>query len=75
MSGDLICVGVISGAYGVQGELRIKSFCAIPEDIERYSPLTDESGARQFALAILRPIKNGFAARLPDATWVSSWVS
>jgi len=68
MSGDLICVGVISGAYGVQGELRIKSFCAIPEDIERYSPLTDESGARQFALAILRPIKNGFAARLPDVS-------
>lgn len=68
MSDTHICVGVISGAYGVSGELRIKSFCAIPEDIETYTPLTDESGSRQFALAILRPIKGGFAGRLPDVS-------
>lgn len=66
MSDSHICVGVISGSYGVNGEVRIKSFCAVPEDIERYSPLTDESGKRAFMLAILRPIKHGFAARLPD---------
>lgn len=66
MSESHICVGTISGSYGVNGELRIKSFCAVPEDIETYSPLTDESGTRQFMLAILRPIKNGFSARLPD---------
>ena len=64
--GENICVGVISGSYGVQGELRVKSFCAIPEDIQNYTPLTDEAGKRQFALAILRPIKNGYSARLPE---------
>lgn len=68
MSESHICVGVISGAYGVQGELRIKSFCATPEDIETYSPLTDEAGTRDFKLAILRPITNGFSARLPDVS-------
>lgn len=68
MSDEHICVGVISGAYGVQGELRIKSFCAIPEDIEHYSPLTDARGHEKFQLAILRPIKNGFAARLPQVS-------
>ena len=61
-----ICVGTISGSYGVQGELRIKSFCAVPEDIETYSPLTDESGELEFNLAILCPIKNGFSARMPN---------
>lgn len=66
MSDSHICVGVISGSYGVQGELRIKSFCAVPEDIGNYTPLSDESGDRQYALAILRPIKNGFAGRLPE---------
>ncbi|WP_025063556.1 ribosome maturation factor RimM [Sulfitobacter guttiformis] len=66
MSDTHICVGTISGSYGVTGELRIKSFCAVPEDIESYSPLTDERGDREFMLAILRPIKNGFAARLPE---------
>ncbi len=66
MSNDLICVGVISGSYGVKGEMRVKSFCAIPEDIQNYSPLTDETGERQFDLAILGPIKNGYSARLPE---------
>ena len=68
MSETHICVGVISGAYGVSGELRIKSFCAIPGDIQNYSPLTDESGKQTFALAILRPIKSGFSARLPQVS-------
>lgn len=63
---DLIPVGAIAGAYGVRGELRVKSYCAVPEDIERYSPLWTENRAKQYALAILRPIKNGFAARIPD---------
>ncbi|MCX7566727.1 ribosome maturation factor RimM [Sulfitobacter sp. F26169L] len=66
MSDSHICVGVISGSYGVKGELRVKSFCAVPEDIQNYSPLSDETGKRAFALAILRPIKGGYAARLPE---------
>ncbi|MEM9577358.1 MAG: ribosome maturation factor RimM [Pseudomonadota bacterium] len=66
MSEDRICVGAIGGAYGVRGEVRIKSFCAIAEDIETYSPLTSEDGSRQFHLAILRAIKNGFAARIAE---------
>jgi 16S rRNA processing protein RimM len=65
---ELIPVGSIAGAYGVRGELRIKSFCAVPEDIEHYSPLWTEDRARQFTLAILRPIKNGFAVRITDVT-------
>ncbi|MEM9967036.1 MAG: ribosome maturation factor RimM [Pseudomonadota bacterium] len=63
---DLIQVGVIVGAYGVRGELRVKSFCAIPEDIERYAPLWSQDRQRQFNLALLRPIKNGFAARTAE---------
>ena len=36
---DLICVGSIAGSYGVRGEVRLKSFCAVPEDIEGYAEL------------------------------------
>ncbi|WP_108861322.1 MULTISPECIES: ribosome maturation factor RimM [Ruegeria] len=61
---DLICVGSVAGSYGVRGEVRLKSFCAIPEDIETYSPLTDEDGKERYPLVLTRPIKNGFAARL-----------
>ncbi|MEE4187092.1 MAG: ribosome maturation factor RimM [Roseobacter sp.] len=66
MSDAKICVGAIGGSYGVRGEVRIKSFCAVAEDIENYSPLTTENGAQRFHLAILRPIKNGFAARIAE---------
>lgn len=66
MSEALICVGTISGSYGVHGELRVKSFCAVPEDIESYSPLSTEDGKRSFALALIRPMKNGFVARIAE---------
>ncbi len=61
---DLICVGSIAGSYGVRGEVRLKSFCAVPEDIEGYSPLTDEEGKERYPVVLTRAIKNGFAARL-----------
>ncbi len=61
---DLICVGSIAGSFGVRGEVRLKSYCAVPEDIENYSPLTDESGTERYPLIITRAVKNGFAARL-----------
>ncbi len=60
----LICVGAIAGAYGVRGEVRLKSFCATPADIARYAPLTDETGKREFRLSLSRPIKGGFSARI-----------
>ena len=63
---ERVQVGALAGAYGVQGELRVKSFCAVPEDIETYSPLTSEDGSRRFHLALLRPVKNGFVARIAE---------
>ncbi len=61
---DLICVGTVVGSYGVRGEIRLKSYCAVPEDIESYSPLTDEGGEGRYPLILTRAIKNGFAANL-----------
>ncbi|WP_170608460.1 ribosome maturation factor RimM [Ruegeria arenilitoris] len=61
---DLVCVGSITGSYGVRGEVRLKSFCAVPEDIEVYSPLTNDTGNERYPLVLTRQIKNGFAARL-----------
>ena len=66
MSNELICVGSIGGSYGVHGKLRIKSFCAMADDIETYSPLTREDGSGSFMIAIVRPVKGGFVVRIPD---------
>ncbi len=64
MSDDLICVGAIAGSFGVQGEVRLKSFCAEPEAIATYAPLTIEDGTRSFDVKLTRAIPNGFSARL-----------
>ena len=61
---DRVCVGAIAGAFGVKGEVRLKSFCAAPDDIVSYGPLYTEDGERHFSATITRPVKNGLAARL-----------
>ena len=63
-----VCVGAIAGAFGVRGEVRLKSFTAEPEAIGSYGPLTTEDGARSFEVTITRPVKAGFAARLKGVT-------
>lgn len=61
---DRICVGAVAGAFGVQGEVRLKSFCAMPEDIASYGPLWTADGARSFAVRLTRPVAGGLGARL-----------
>ena len=64
MATDRLCVGAISGAFGVKGEVRLKSFCAQPEAIAAYAPLYTEDGNRSFTVKITRAINGGLAARL-----------
>ena len=65
---DLICVGAIAGAFGVHGEVRLKSFTAEAEAIVDYAPLTTEDNSKSFDLVLTRSIKNGLAARLTGVT-------
>lgn len=61
---DRVIVGAIGGSFGVQGEVRLKSFCADPQAIADYTPLYTEDG-RAFAQVVLTgQLKNGFTARL-----------
>lgn len=61
---DRVCVGAIAGAFGVQGEVRLKSFCAEPKDIATYGPLWTENGGRSFSVRLTRPVTGGLGARL-----------
>jgi 16S rRNA processing protein RimM len=58
-----ILVGIVTGAHGVTGAVRVKSFTARPEDIGRYGPLVDETG-RRFALRRIGAGKGVLIARL-----------
>ena len=59
-----VCVGAVAGSFGVRGEVRLKSFCAEPQDIATYGPLTDETGKTAWTVKLSRPVKGGFAASL-----------
>lgn len=61
---DRICIGAIAGAFGVAGEVRLKSFCSQPEDIASYGALTTEDGTRQFRITLTRPVAGGLGARI-----------
>jgi len=61
---DRICVGAIAGAFGVAGEVRLKSFCAQPEGIASYGLLFSEDGTRSFDVTLTRPVAGGLGARI-----------
>ena len=65
---DLVCVGAIAGAFGVKGDVRLKSFCADAHAIADYAPLTTEDGKQSFTIRITGTIKNGLSARLSGVT-------
>lgn len=65
---ELICIGAIAGAFGVRGEVRLKSFAANPEDIALYAPLVTEDGRRTFEVTLTGQTGNGFIARLSGVT-------
>ncbi|MGE0829018.1 MAG: ribosome maturation factor RimM [Hyphomonadaceae bacterium] len=63
---EWVLIGAIEGAFGVQGEVRVKSFTAAPESIAAYGPLHDERGALVLTPKSWREIKGGLAIRAPE---------
>ena len=64
MTTDRICVGAIAGAFGVQGEVRLKSFCAEPSAIADYGPLYSADGKTTYKITLTRPVAGGLGARM-----------
>lgn len=63
MDEKLICVGAIMGAFGVHGDVRLKSFCADPAAIADYNPLSTEKG-ESYEVELTRSVKGGFGAKI-----------
>ncbi len=59
-----ILLGHIASAHGIRGEVVIKSYTAVPEDIARYGALSDEAGRRTFTIESARMTGKGVIARL-----------
>jgi 16S rRNA processing protein RimM len=63
MSGRLILVGQVAGAFGVRGELRIAAHTADPLSLIAYSPLLGETGAVALTLDGGRSVKGALITR------------
>src|ERR1700748_2754410 len=61
--GARICLGQIGAPHGVRGEVRLYSFTADPEAINRYGPLETEDGG-VVQIESWRAAKDHFVARL-----------
>jgi len=59
-----VCLGVIVGAQGVRGEVRIKTFTENPMDVDAYGPVTDEPGAKTLRLSVRGQAKGVVVARV-----------
>ena len=60
---DQVLVGVIVGAHGIKGEVKLKSFTSEPMSIGRYGPLQSSSG-QKFEITKLKAAKDDFIASL-----------
>ena len=62
---DQVLVGVIVGAHGIKGEVKLKSFTSDPSSIGRYGPLQSSSG-QSFEITKLKAAKDDFIASLKN---------
>jgi 16S rRNA processing protein RimM len=60
-----ILIGRITGAHGIRGAVKLKSFATMPSDIAAYGPLLTGDG-RQIEILRLKPAKDEFIADLKD---------
>ena len=63
MAARKVCVGVVIGAKGVRGEVRIKSFTEVPGDVAAYGPVATEQG-RTFRLKVTGASKDAVIVKL-----------
>ena len=59
-----VCVGMIAGAHGVRGLVRLRSFTDAPADITAYGRPSDASGRRHYGITLLSPHKDQWLARI-----------
>jgi 16S rRNA processing protein RimM len=60
----MVCVGVVTGAHGIRGHVRIKSFTAEPGDVARYGPVYDAGGGSPLRLTVTGRSRDLLIARI-----------
>lgn len=64
MTKERVCLGVIIGAHGIRGEVKIRSFTDNAKSLDKYGPLEDKSGSRKFVLKVSGFAKDDLRAKI-----------
>lgn len=59
-----VLMGLVLGAHGIKGGVRILSYAAVPKDIASYGPVEDESGGRRFSLRVVGKARGAVLAEV-----------
>ena len=51
-SNKRVCVGVVTGAHGLRGLVRVRPFTDVAEDVGAYGPVETEDGSQSFVLDV-----------------------
>ena len=64
MAARRVCLGVITGAHGVRGEVKVRPFTAEPDALDAYGALENAAGDRGLELHVVRVTAKGVICRL-----------
>ena len=70
---DLVTIGVILGAHGVRGDVRVKSFTAEPEAVFEYAPFLSEQGEVLIEPTAVRTGKDHFIVSPKNKRQKEEW--
>lgn len=59
---SLVAIGVITGAHGIRGQVKLRSFTSDPYAIGEYGPLLNATGTKRYELHIDGETKQGLIA-------------
>lgn len=65
---QLVCIAAVAGAFGVKGEVKLKSFTEDPMACVTYGPLLNEHGKTLLSVTSSRKVKTMLAVRAPEIT-------
>ena len=59
-------IGLFVGVHGIKGEMKLKSYTEIPENIFSYKELFAENSNKPINLVFIRKVKNSFICRIEN---------
>lgn len=63
---EKLCLGVITGAHGIRGAVKVKSFTESPDALTAYGPLSDVTGKERFNLSVIGQAKGQLIVKIDE---------